>query len=78
LIEHKEDLKEKRKVYLKTEKAKIANIENVKRYREQYKEMLLEKRRANITHCECGSIYQSKDKYQHNKTKKHLSYINNK
>ena len=47
----------------------------VKEYKEDNKETIKEKRKGKIT-CECGSVYGKRDKARHNKTKKHINYMN--
>jgi hypothetical protein len=58
--------------YYETNREKI--IEEKKKYRDEHKVEIAEKRKQKIT-CECGSVICKGDKYKHLKTKKHLAHI---
>ena len=49
--------------------------EYLKEYHETNKERISEKLKEKMT-CECGSVYRKADKLRHEKSKKHLDYIN--
>ena len=71
--DNKETLKEKKGEYY--EKNKETIDKKHKAYIENNKEFISEKRKEKIT-CECGSSFRKADKARHNKTKKHIEYIN--
>ena len=89
--EYREDKKEyiklQRKQFREANKERLSNISKnnyeknkeyrlnqVKQYREANKEKISEKRKIKITCC-CGSVYRKYYKKQHERTKKHISYI---
>ena len=74
LNQYKEDNKEKIKNYYKDNKDK--NKEKIKNYYEENKEQILKKQKEKIN-CVCGSCFQKGDLSKHNKTKKHIEFINN-
>ena len=77
--DNKATLKEKRAVYMEKIKDdpeyKRKNAERVKAYTEANKEAIRLRQKTNKTTCECGSIYRSRDRYQHIKSNKHLDFI---
>ena len=85
IVEHRENNKEKAKEYRKNNRKK--RVEYEKHYRENNKEVLSEKSKEyynNIKeqkkesfNCICGSTYTSCHKSRHEKTKKHINFINN-
>jgi hypothetical protein len=52
--------------------------ENVKKYYKDNCEKIREKRKNNMIECECGCIIRSDGYHKHEKTKKHIKYIENK
>ena len=70
-LEHKTELNEKSKIYHEKNKTKI--LERKKIYRE--KEAISEKNKMKFE-CSCGSSCRIAEKSKHNKSKKHLKYIN--
>ena len=73
--EYRETNKEKAKVYYENNKELIN--EKRKAYRDNNKELIKEKRKEKIT-CNCGSIFRKDDKLQHEKSKKHCQFIQQK
>ena len=86
--DNKEILAEKRKQYSDNNKQIIAEkqkkyneehketiVEYKKQYRENNKQIIAEKAKEKYT-CECGSTIRKNDKSQHEKTKKHQSFVN--
>ena len=81
--QHKEEIIVKRKE--RYEKFKEEIIEESRKYREQHKEEIAVKRKekyeknkekyAEKYKCSCGSIYRKISKSDHEKTKKHISFI---
>lgn len=71
--EHKEEIKEKKKIYCQENKEEIK--EKKKIYREEHKEEIKEKAKLKYN-CICGSSIQHAEKTRHNKSKKHLKFIN--
>lgn len=69
--ENKEELKQKNKEWNEL------NPEYMKEYYEEHKEEISEKRKEQYT-CECGSIFTICNKARHEKTQKHINYINSK
>ena len=79
------DIKEKAKKYRKNNKEKIKqyqenNKDKIKDYKKTYyenkKEIIQEKEKEKMT-CNCGSIFNKGDKARHEKTLKHINFINN-
>ena len=68
--EYNDDNKEHIKEH--TKKYREDNKEHIKKYREDNYEKIKE-----ITYCECGGKYRYGHKNEHNKTNKHLKYLNN-
>jgi len=65
---------EYKKYYRLNNKDKIK--ERKKEYHITNKDKIKEQRKIKIT-CECGSIYRKCDKARHERTNKHMNYINN-
>jgi predicted GIY-YIG superfamily endonuclease len=57
------------------ESCKEKRFEQMKKYREQNKEQIVERRKIKFS-CECGSIIRKDDKARHMKSKKHIDYLN--
>lgn len=72
--EYKEKNKEKEKEYMKEYKEK--NREKKKEYMKEWHRKNKEKAKEKYT-CECGSILTKNKKSRHEKTKKHINFINN-
>ena len=81
--EYRDDHKEEIKKYYQNHKKEIKKyyqnhkkekIEYSKQYHEKHKEKISEKRKIKITCC-CGSIVRKSDKIKHEKSKKHIKYI---
>ena len=72
--EHKEYFKEKRTLYYEENKELLAK--NKKIYREKNKEKLLEISKQKYT-CICGTTSCIKGKRRHEKTLKHINFVNN-
>ena len=85
--ENKDKISEKKKIYYDDNKDEILkyqkkyrdnNKDEIKEYqkiyRENNKEEILKKKGMKIT-CECGSVFRKNDKSQHNKTKKHIKFV---
>jgi len=70
---HKEEMKEYSKEYREINKQEITK--NKKEYYETHKEKINENKKETIT-CECGSVVRKADKARHEKSKKHLDFIN--
>ncbi len=64
-----------KKEYYEDNKEIIAKIR--KEYYEENKEQISKREKEKIQ-CECGSIYSRQNKARHEKTKKHIAFINNK
>jgi hypothetical protein len=75
--EYRDTHKQQMKEYREENKQKI--IEQMKEYYEENREKILEqkkeKSKEKIT-CECGSVFRSCSKPRHDRSKKHLDYIN--
>jgi hypothetical protein len=71
-VDNKEKIHEDKKKYRETNIDKIK--EGKKKYRENNKEKIKEYREKQYT-CECGSTLCLVKKSSHNKTKKHINYI---
>lgn len=74
---NKDELKEKRKVYMQNPERRIKEVERVRIYRQNNKDEILKRQRENNIVCECGSTHRSRDRAQHLKTDKHQNFINN-
>jgi hypothetical protein len=70
---HKDEFKKRHKKYYEKNKDEI--LEKCKEYRETHKNEISEKRKKDFK-CDCGSIYRKYDKAQHEKSQKHIKYIN--
>lgn len=70
---HKVEISEKRKEYYKKNKDEIS--EKSKEYREVHKNEIKEKRKETYT-CECDSNIRKDDKARHERSQKHIKYIN--
>ena len=71
--ENKQKIEEKMKPYREVHKKEKAQYD--KMYKEKNKEKIKEK--ESIHNCECGGRYTYKHKARHDKTKKHLLFIEN-
>jgi len=71
--ENKEKIAEQKKEYRKNNKIKF--LAKDKTYYENNREEILRKKKEKIT-CECGSTFTKTNKLRHDRTKKHLDYIN--
>ena len=71
---NKDKICEQKKIYREMNKEKIC--ERSKKYYEANKEIINEKNKQKIT-CECGSICRRNDLRRHERTKKHIDFINN-
>ena len=72
--DHNEEIKIKRKQYYEDHKKEIKKYNN--QYQEKHKEIYNEKRKIKITCC-CGSVVRKSDIRRHERSEKHLKYINN-
>lgn len=70
---NKISIKENNKIYISNNHDKISSTR--REYYNAHKIETLEKAKIKLT-CICGTIHRSGDKSQHNKTKKHIDYIN--
>lgn len=73
--EYREEISKKKKEYREAHKEEISEYN--KKWREAHKEEIIEKRKQKYT-CECGSTLLIVSKTIHEKTKKHIDYINSK
>ena len=64
------------KLLERNRKYKQDNKDKIKQYYQNNKDKILEKNKEKIT-CACGSIVRKSDLSRHQKTKKHINYINN-
>jgi len=71
-LENKEKIKKKEKK--RREQNKEIIKQRAKKWRENNKEKI-KKDRSTVINCECGSIYTKNHKARHNKSKKHLKFI---
>ena len=71
---NKDKICEQKKIYREMNKEKIC--ERSKKYYEANKEIINEKNKQKIT-CECGSICRRNDLRRHERSKKHIDFINN-
>ena len=71
---NKEIIAEKQKAYNKTNKESIA--ENKKKYREANKEIIKVRASIKMTCC-CGASFCKNEKPRHERSQKHVNYINN-
>jgi hypothetical protein len=87
--EHKELISEQMKQYYKeTKEQRLEHVKKYyeenkqtilkqnKKYREENKEKIAEKQRRQIIICECGSNLQLHSKARHERSKKHLNFLN--
>ncbi len=74
--EHKEEISEYMKEYREAHKEEIS--EYMKEYREAHKDEILEKRKQEKYTCECGSTLRIVGKARHERSQKHIDYINSK
>lgn len=70
---NKEKVSERKKIYRDQNKDKVS--EYARLYNENHKEQIKHRRTA-IHQCDCGGRYQTMNKSQHSKTKKHTSWLN--
>jgi len=70
---NKEKVSERKKIYRDQNKDKVR--EYARLYNENHKEQIKHRRTA-IHQCDCGGRYQTMNKSQHSKTKKHTSWLN--
>jgi hypothetical protein len=75
MINNKIILKEKRQVYENTEERKKHNNERQKQYNIDNKDHICELARLKKNTCDCGSVYRSRDRSQHLKSKKHVEFL---
>ncbi len=73
--ENKEELSKKQKIYFDIHKEEILQKQQI--YRDTHKEEISTKKKI-LFICECGSELRKEDKARHCKSKKHLSFIENK
>ena len=80
----KEERKEQTKQYKKQQKYKEqqkkyreANEEKIKEYQQEYNQTNKEKLKQKIT-CQCGSTYRKSDKTQHERSIKHIQFMESK
>ena len=74
LIKYRQDNKESMKQYYNDNKEII--LERHKKHYESNKQVINEKQKQ-LVYCECGNSFTVSNKSQHNKTKKHISFITN-
>jgi hypothetical protein len=72
---HKEEMSEYNKEYREAHKEEISEYH--KEWYEEHKEELSKKRKEKYT-CECGSTIRKADKPRHERSQKHIDYINSK
>jgi hypothetical protein len=72
-IENKEKIAEYQKQHYEDNKEQ--RLEDAKNYRDEHKEQINEKRKQKYT-CKCGSILCKLDKARHERSKKHLEFLN--
>jgi hypothetical protein len=73
--ENREKFSERQKEYYEKNKEEI--VERQKDYYEKNKEKIIEKRKEKYT-CECGSTLTTGHKVRHERSQKHIDYINSK
>jgi hypothetical protein len=83
--DNKEEILKQKKKYYETHKQKIIkhkkkyyeeNKEEARKYYEEHKKEIEEKGKKKMT-CECGSIIRRDCKARHERTKKHINFMNN-